>query len=409
MKKSWTFFNRPANARRVARPDTRLLMTAIVLLAGFALLGAGIAPGGTAVVSAQAVAPAEVAATAPLISYQGRLVDPSTGLAKQDGAYAMSFRLYTVAAGGGPLYTEARTVDVVRSIFSVPLGEVTPLDPNIFNGQPLFLGVTVGGDAEMTPRLRLAHAPYAIFAERAGVANSAALATTVVDGAITSAKIAANAVDSARVVDGSLTGVDIADGSVTSADISDGAIASAKIADGTIDLVDLNASARAPRFIDTNIFGANIAGAALFSTGFGPNAGLVLQETTFNGSFAISFTLPPDFPAGGSLNGRIVYNAAATGCQLYFAPNYISVARVGRTHIIGTGASTGLNMSTSLWTVAATSNQSSAIPFTVTSPQPTVPLQALDTISIGFFRSSPAASGDSCTVNMVIQGITLTY
>ena len=165
----------------------------------------------------------EALAVARVISYQGRLVDPATGLAKPDGQYPMSFRLYTVAAGGGPLYTEARTVDVVRSIFSVPLGEVTPLDPNIFNGQPLFLGVTVGGDAEMTPRLRLAHAPYAIFAERAGVANSAALATTVVDGAITSAKIAANAVDSARVVDGSLTGVDIADGSVTSADISDGA------------------------------------------------------------------------------------------------------------------------------------------------------------------------------------------
>ncbi len=147
----------------------RALMTGVVVVAGLVLQGAGIGPGRMAVVEAQAVVPANTMVTAPLISYQGRLVDPATGLPKPDGSYGMSFRLYNVDAGGGPLYTELRpNVNVVRSIFSVLLGEVAPLDSTIFNGQALFLGVTVGGDAEMTPRLRLAHAPYAIYAERGG-------------------------------------------------------------------------------------------------------------------------------------------------------------------------------------------------------------------------------------------------
>src|SRR5262245_30389039 len=63
--------------------------------------------------SAQA-APVVVAAApvAPVLHYQGRLLDPTTSQPKPDGNYTMSFRLYGVAAGGSALWTESKSVAV---------------------------------------------------------------------------------------------------------------------------------------------------------------------------------------------------------------------------------------------------------------------------------------------------------
>ena len=72
-----------------------------------------------------------------------------------------------------PLWTETKSVAVSRGNFNTLLGDTTALTLGIFSGQDLYLGVTIGGDPEATPRQRLAHVAYAIHAENAATAATA--------------------------------------------------------------------------------------------------------------------------------------------------------------------------------------------------------------------------------------------
>ncbi|MFC1572584.1 hypothetical protein ACFL6M_03190 [Candidatus Eisenbacteria bacterium] len=98
----------------------------------------------------------------PLISYQGVLTD-SLGT-ELDGSFDLTFRLYLVPEGpeNETLWTETQSASISEGLFNVYLGDVNALDPAIFTGDLLYLGITVDTDEEMTPRLRMASAPYAI-------------------------------------------------------------------------------------------------------------------------------------------------------------------------------------------------------------------------------------------------------
>lgn len=93
------------------------------------------------------------------LSVQG-IVKKSNGVALEDGEYSMTFRMYAVAAPTVVLWTEAiPNVDVISGIYSVILGEITPLDL-AFN-EDYELGVSIGSQ-EMLPRIKLTSAPYAL-------------------------------------------------------------------------------------------------------------------------------------------------------------------------------------------------------------------------------------------------------
>jgi hypothetical protein len=113
--------------------------------------------------------PAAPLAISQVLHYQGRLLTPGTGEPKPNGDYQMTFSLYNVASGGSPLWTETKSVAVNNGSFATLLGTTTTLALNVFNGQELFLGITIAGDPEMTPRQRIAHSAYAMFAENAGL------------------------------------------------------------------------------------------------------------------------------------------------------------------------------------------------------------------------------------------------
>lgn len=104
---------------------------------------------------------------APVLSYQGQLLDSLTSAPKPNGIYAMSFAIYAAQTGGAPLWTEAKSVQVTDGYFATLLGDLATLNLSIFNGQVLYLGVRVGVDAEATPRQQLAYAPYALYAGNA--------------------------------------------------------------------------------------------------------------------------------------------------------------------------------------------------------------------------------------------------
>jgi hypothetical protein len=58
------------------------------------------------------------------------------------------------------------------------LGDVAPFNLSQFNGQNLWLGVTMGADPEAIPRQRVSPVAYAFYANEAGNASTANLAST---------------------------------------------------------------------------------------------------------------------------------------------------------------------------------------------------------------------------------------
>jgi len=120
-----------------------------------------------------------------VISFQGRLAD-SAGAASTTAVDVM-FALYDVETGGTPIWTETHAgLDPDDGgLFSALLGAGTTFaSQGVDFTVPLWLGVTVGTDAEMTPRFRLAVVPYAMRAASAATADSAdsAIDADTVDG-----------------------------------------------------------------------------------------------------------------------------------------------------------------------------------------------------------------------------------
>ncbi|PDV97907.1 hypothetical protein [Candidatus Chloroploca asiatica] len=110
-------------------------------------------------------APAGNTATTTTINYQGHLTNP--GGTPVSATLPMTFNLYAAPTGGTAVWTEQRSgsnaVPVSNGLFNVALGSVTPIPVNLF-GAPLWLGISVNGDAEMSPREQLASVPYAAVA-----------------------------------------------------------------------------------------------------------------------------------------------------------------------------------------------------------------------------------------------------
>lgn len=158
--------------------------------------------------SAGAIGPFAISGTTAVstntIAYQGRLA--SAGGTPLTQTISMEFRLYSVATGGAPLWTEqwagSNSVQVSDGLFNVMLGSLTPIPQSVISGSSnLFLGITVGTDSEMSPRVQLGSVLFAVQA------------LTVPDGSITAAKLAADV--SLAPTTGSITTTMIADGAVT--------------------------------------------------------------------------------------------------------------------------------------------------------------------------------------------------
>lgn len=228
-------------------------------LASLLLLGLGL------------MASVAVAAVPTLLSYQGRVSDAAGVLIGKDSPVnrTVTFKFYSTASGGTPLYAESQTVTISAGEFSVLLGNgsgvsnlpgrASPANPiitlvSILSGD-IYLGVTVddgttAADPEIAPRQQIVAAAYAYRAQVAETVVNGALNTSMVaDSAITTAKLggasvtnaklATDAVNTANILSGSVTNAKIADAAVTATKVADNAIGSSKIADGTIGNADL--------------------------------------------------------------------------------------------------------------------------------------------------------------------------
>jgi hypothetical protein len=161
--------------------------------------------------------------------YQGRLADSAGN--PITNSLSMTFRIYSAPSGGTVLWEEkwdgANSVQVSDGLFNIMLGSITPLPQSLVTSNTsLWLGIEVGTDTEMTPRVQLGSVPFA------------AQALTVPDGSISSLKLADGAITNAKIMDNAITTTKLADGAVTQAKLGadinlvppDGSITRSKLA-----------------------------------------------------------------------------------------------------------------------------------------------------------------------------------
>lgn len=102
----------------------------------------------------------------PVLVHQGRLFD-GTGQPVTSAAIQVQFAIYSTPNAASPVWMEIDSVAFEDGYFSVELGQdpMNPIDSTVFSGEPRYLGISVGNDAEMTPRSLVGSVPYALVAQ----------------------------------------------------------------------------------------------------------------------------------------------------------------------------------------------------------------------------------------------------
>jgi hypothetical protein len=121
------------------------------------------------------------AAIPQTINFQGYLTNPAG--TPITGTVPMVLSIYAQESGGTALWTESHPdVVLLSGVYNILLGSITPLGL-LFNA-PYYLGIQVGADPEMTPRLPMSSVGYAY---RAGMAEQALIQGFPVSPAVPSA------------------------------------------------------------------------------------------------------------------------------------------------------------------------------------------------------------------------------
>jgi hypothetical protein len=113
-----------------------------------------------------------------MINYQGFLTDQNGTVL--NGPYVIWFRLYEDSTGFESIKWEEKhdAVFVKNGLFNVLLGSIDTLTAGDLAGER-YLGIQVGTELEMTPRMRLASVAYSLRAEEANKAQEANYAHTL--------------------------------------------------------------------------------------------------------------------------------------------------------------------------------------------------------------------------------------
>ncbi len=96
------------------------------------------------------------------LDQQGRII--KTDGTPQSGDQGATFSIYDSATSGVALWTERHTLNLDSAgFYVVTLGAQVPF-AGLWDGRTLFLGITLDGETELTPREPLLSVPYAIRA-----------------------------------------------------------------------------------------------------------------------------------------------------------------------------------------------------------------------------------------------------
>ena len=115
-----------------------------------------------------------VFAAAPhIVTFQGRLTDVG-GIALEDGVHSIRLAVYDAPTGGTLLWDAgAQNVTTVDGLFTYELGSNVSFPASLFTDTARFLGITVGGDPELLPRIPYRSVPYALESSHSATSDSA--------------------------------------------------------------------------------------------------------------------------------------------------------------------------------------------------------------------------------------------
>jgi hypothetical protein len=226
------------------------------------------------------------------LSYQGVLTD-TLGNPRPDGIVTFTFRLYDTPTGGTAIWTEIKDLQVRRGLFFTALGDVTPFGAGVRFDRPYWLGVKPGSEPELSPRIPLTSVGYSFSAIKSDTAQYALTAPqqTYVDSARIAGTISDNAITTQKILDSTITGADISSTAAlniasltTTGNVGIGTTSPNEQLEitGNLRLPATSASAGViksdtSRFIHnfgTNNFFAGVNAGNLTMTGFGRNTGV---------------------------------------------------------------------------------------------------------------------------------------
>ena len=169
------------------------------------------------------------------ISYQGILTDNS-GNPKPDGDYSITFSFYEEEINGDPVWTESKNLHVSKGLFSTLLGDQTKFGSNVEFDKPYFLGIKIGDEEELPPRIALTPAGYSFSSIYADTAKNIIEGKVVksLNGLMNNVKILG---DGGTTVN--TTGDTIM---ISSSSSSEGGIQELTNTNGTIDITNPNGS-----------------------------------------------------------------------------------------------------------------------------------------------------------------------
>ena len=106
------------------------------------------------------------------LSYQGILMQSDGITPLTDGAHSIVFSFYNVGSGGSALFTRTISVTTSRGLYTCIIGGGTGANAqfnatqmNQIGSQQVFIGMTVDGGSELSPRAQLTTNPYSLRAE----------------------------------------------------------------------------------------------------------------------------------------------------------------------------------------------------------------------------------------------------
>ncbi len=234
-----------------------------------------------------------------VISYQGVVTQNGTPLSN---SHSVKVSIYTAATGGTAIYTETQSLPFTDGIFNDLIGTVTPL-PTFASGTSYYVGVSIDGGAELTPRSQLGAAPMVVGGTVSKL-NSLSGAVTLAGGGgttinqsgqtitISSSGGGGTGIQGIQNLDGTITitsangptaTIGLANGAVTTSKIANGAVTTAQIGNGAVTTAQLGNGA---------VTTANIASGAVTDAVIGSGSATLGKALTADGAGGATWVAP---------------------------------------------------------------------------------------------------------------------
>ena len=129
------------------------------------------------------------------LNYQGILKN-SDGTLVSNNTYSLTFKIYETESGSSEIWSETQSITVTDGMFTVLLGTVNAL--NISFDKQYWLGISINGGQELTPRTKLTSVPYS-FNTRS-IPDSIVTSGKIAEFAVTTAKIDTTSADTGQAL-----------------------------------------------------------------------------------------------------------------------------------------------------------------------------------------------------------------